>query len=117
MKNRLVSAAVIASLAWIPLSMHVANSIYCYPGDPPDVYQACLAYNGGINQQVNNQRQLQNIQNQIHDVQAQINAYYALIASLNKQIEAEQALIAQTKAKIADLDRQIRFKQIGRAHV
>ena len=111
MKSRLVSAAVIATLAWLPMSMRVAQSIYCYPGDPQDVYQACLAYNAGINQQVNNQYQLQNIQNKIHDVQAQINAYYALIASLNNQIAAQQALIAQTKQKIIDLDRQIRFKQ------
>jgi murein DD-endopeptidase MepM/ murein hydrolase activator NlpD len=89
----------------------VATAIYCYPGDPPDVYQACLAYNAGINQQVNNQQQLQNIQNKIHDVQAQINAYYALIQSLNNQIAAQQALIAQTKEKIVQLDRQIRFSQ------
>ena len=111
MKSRLVSAAVIATLAWLPMSTRVAQSIYCYPGDPQDVYQACLAYNAGINQQVNNQYQLQNIQNKIHDVQLQINAYYALILSLNKQIADQQALIAQTKQKIIDLDRQIRFKQ------
>ncbi len=110
MKSRIIAALVIASLAALPGSPRVANAIYCYPGDPPDVYQACLAYNAGINQQVNNQRQLQNIQNQIHDVQAQINAYYALISSLNKQIAAEQALIAQTRAKILQIDRQIRFK-------
>ena len=111
MKSRIIAAITIASLAWLPASSRVATAIYCYPGDPPDVYQACLAYNAGINQQVNNQRQLQNIQNQIHDVQAQINAYYAYIASLNNQIAAEQALIAQTKAKILEIDRQIRFKQ------
>jgi murein DD-endopeptidase MepM/ murein hydrolase activator NlpD len=111
MKSRIIAAVTIASLAWLPASSRVATAIYCYPGDPPDVYQACLAYNAGINQQVNNQRQLQNIQNQIHDAQAQINAYYALIASLNKQIDAEQALIAQTKAKIIEIDRQVRFKQ------
>jgi len=111
MKSRIIAAITIASLAWLPASSRVATAIYCYPGDPPDVYQACLAYNAGINQQVNNQRQLQNIQNQIHDVQAQINAYYALIASLNKQIASEQALIAQTRAKILEIDRQIRFKQ------
>jgi murein DD-endopeptidase MepM/ murein hydrolase activator NlpD len=111
MKSRIIAAITIASLAWLPASSRVATAIYCYPGDPPDVYQACLAYNAGINQQVNNQQQLQNIQNKIHDVQAQINAYYALIANLNKQIEAQQALIAQTKAKIVELDRQVRFKQ------
>lgn len=111
MKSRIIAAVTIASLAWLPASSRVATAIYCYPGDPPDVYQACLAYNAGINQQVNNQRQLQNIQNQIHDVQAQINAYYALIQSLNNQIAAQQALIAQTKAKIVQIDRQIRFKE------
>ena len=111
MKFRIIAAITIASLAWLPASSRVATAIYCYPGDPPDVYQACVAYNAGINQQVNNQRQLQNIQNQIHDVQAQINALYALIQSLNNQIAAQQALIGQTKAKIVQLDRQIRFKQ------
>ena len=111
MKSRIIAAITIASLAWLPASSRVATAIYCYPGDPPDVYQACLAYNAGINQQVNNQRQLQNIQNQIHDVQAQINALYALIQNLNNQIAAQQALIAQTKDKIFQLDRQIRFKQ------
>ena len=111
MKSRIIAAIAIASMAWLPASSRVATAIYCYPGDPPDVYQACLAYNGGINQQVNNQRQLQNIQNQIHDVQAQINALYALVQSLNNQIAAQQALIAQTKAKIVQLDRDIRFKQ------
>ena len=111
MKSRIIAAITIASLAWLPASSRVATAIYCYPGDPPDVYQACVAYNAGINQQVTNQRQLQNIQNQIHDVQAQINALYALIQSLNNQIAAQQALIGQTKAKIVQLDRQIRFKQ------
>ena len=111
MKSRIIAAITIASLAWLPASSRVATAIYCYPGDPPDVYQACVAYNAGINQQVNNQRQLQNIQNQIHDVQAQINALYALVQSLNNQIAAQQALIAQTKAKIVQLDRDIRFKQ------
>jgi murein DD-endopeptidase MepM/ murein hydrolase activator NlpD len=111
MKSRILAAITIASLAWLPASSRVATAIYCYPGDPPDVYQACLAYNAGINQQVNNQQQLQNIQNKIHDVQAQINAYYALIQSLSNQIVAQQALIAQTKDKIVQLDRQIRFSQ------
>jgi murein DD-endopeptidase MepM/ murein hydrolase activator NlpD len=111
MKSRIIAAIAIASLAWLPASSRVATAIYCYPGDPPDVYQACLAYNAGINQQVSNQQQLQNIQNQIHNVQAQINALYAYISNLNKQIAAQQALIAQTKAKIVELDRQVRFKQ------
>ncbi|HET7465942.1 MAG TPA: peptidoglycan DD-metalloendopeptidase family protein [Candidatus Dormibacteraeota bacterium] len=111
MKSRIIAAAVIASLAAIPGSSQVANAIYCYPGDPPDVYQACLAYNAGINQQVSNQQQLQNIYYKIQDVQKQINALYALIANLNNQIAAQEALIAQTKARILDLDRQIRFKQ------
>ena len=111
MKSRILAAITIASLAWLPASSRVATAIYCYPGDPPDVYQACLAYNAGINQQVNNQQQLQNIQNKIHDVQLQINATYALIQSINNQIAAQQLLIAQTKEKILELDRQIRLKQ------
>src|SRR5579872_2674685 len=111
MKARLVLASLLAASLWAPLSMNVATGIYCYPGDPPAVYQACLAYNAGIQQQVSNQRLLQNIQNQIHDAQAQINALYALISQLNNQIAAQQALIAQTKATIEAVDRQIRFKE------
>jgi len=107
---RVVTAAVLAMVIWAPLSNQVTNAIYCYPGDPPDVYQACLKYNAGISQQVSNQQQLQNIQRQIQNVQAQINATYQLINQLNAQIAAQKALIAQTKARIADLDRQIRFK-------
>ena len=94
---------------WIPLSMQSTQAIYCYPGDPPAVYQACLNYNQGIGQQVNNQQQLMNIQSKISDTQAQINAIYALISSLNAQIAAQQKLIAQTQAAIDDLNRQIRF--------
>ena len=111
MKSRIIAAITIASLAWLPGTSRVAAGIYCYPGDPPDVYQACLAYNAGINQQVNNQQQLQDIQNKIHNVEYQINAIYALISNLNNQIAAQQALIAQTKAQIELIDRQIRFKQ------
>src|SRR5229473_227439 len=96
---------------WIPLSMQTSVAIYCYPGDPPEVYQACLAYNQGIGQQVNNQQQLQNIQNQISNTQAQINAIYALISSLNAQIAAQKDLIAKTQTAIDDLDRQIRFSE------
>ena len=110
-KARLVIAVVLATSFWAPMSVNVVNAIYCYPGDPTDVYQACLAYNKGIQQQVSNQQQLQNIQHQIKDVQAQINNLYALINRLKSQIAAQEALIQQTKAKIADLDRQIRFKQ------
>src|SRR6185312_12453563 len=107
---RLLIAAVVATLTWFPMSTQVTNAIYCYPGDPPDVYQACLKYNQGINQQVSNQQQLQNITRQINDAQAQINALYQLITSLTNQITQQQQLIAQTKAKIDDLNRQIRFK-------
>jgi murein DD-endopeptidase MepM/ murein hydrolase activator NlpD len=73
------------------------------------VYQACLAYNAGIGQQVNNQNQLNSIQSQINDTVAQINAIDALIASLKHQIDAQRALIVQTQAAIDDLNRQIRF--------
>ena len=106
-----VAAVVTATALWIPLSLQTSVAIYCYPGDPPDVYQACVAYNQGIGQQVNNQQQLQNIQGKISDTQAQINAIYALISSLNNQIAAQKELIAKTQASIDDLDRQIRFME------
>ena len=109
--RRIVAALITATVMWIPLSMQTSVAIYCYPGDPPEVYQACLAYNQGIGQQVNNQQQLQNIQNQISNTQAQINAIYALISSLNAQIAAQKDLIAKTQAAIDDLDRQIRFSE------
>jgi murein DD-endopeptidase MepM/ murein hydrolase activator NlpD len=109
MRKRLLAALAIASLAAIPLSVQPVAAIYCYPGDPPAVYQACLAYNGGIGQQVNNENQLQNIQANINNVLTQINAIDTLIANLKNQIAAQQALIAQTQAAIDDLNRQIRF--------
>ena len=89
--------------------MSTAKALYCYPGDPPAVYQACLAYNGGIGQQVNNENQLLSIQSQISNALAQINALDSLIADLNRQIIAQQALIAQTKATIDDLNMKIRL--------
>jgi len=100
--RRLVAAVITATVCWIPLSMQSTQAIYCYPGDPPAVYQACLNYNQGIGLQVNNQQQLMNIQNKIADTQARINAIYALIASLNAQISAQQKLIAN-QAAIDDL--------------
>jgi murein DD-endopeptidase MepM/ murein hydrolase activator NlpD len=109
MRSRLLAALALASLAAFPLSVQPVAAIYCYPGDPPAVYQACLAYNGGIGQQVNNQNQLQNIQANINSAVTQINAIDTLIANLKNQIAAQQALIAQTQAAIDDLNRQIRF--------
>jgi murein DD-endopeptidase MepM/ murein hydrolase activator NlpD len=109
--RRLTSAVIIATLMWIPLSLRTSVAIYCYPGDPPDVYQACLAYNNGIGQQVNNEQQLENIQAKITDTQARINAIYALISTLNAQIAAQKDLIAKTQASIDELDRQIRFTE------
>jgi len=107
--RRWYAAVVIASLLWIPTLTQTASAIYCYRGDPPAVYQACLAYNQGIGAQVSNQKQLQNIHNQIKNVQAQIDAIYALVTSLNTQIAAQQKLIAQTQASILALDRKIRL--------
>jgi murein DD-endopeptidase MepM/ murein hydrolase activator NlpD len=104
-----VAAVAIAALAAIPLSVQPAAALYCYPGDPPAVYQACVAYDGGIGQQVNNQNQLQNIQSKINSVLLQINAIDTLINNLKNQIAAQQALIAQTQAAIDALNRQIRF--------
>jgi hypothetical protein len=65
--RRLTSAAIIATLLWIPLSMRTSVAIYCYPGDPPEVYQACVNYNNGIGQQVTNEQQLESIQAKITD--------------------------------------------------
>jgi murein DD-endopeptidase MepM/ murein hydrolase activator NlpD len=107
--RRFSAAVVIASLLWIPTITQTATAIYCYSGDPPAVYAACLAYNQGIGAQVSNQRQLQNIQHQIRNVQGQIDALYGLIKTLNDQIAAQQKLIAQTQAAILDLDRRIRL--------
>jgi murein DD-endopeptidase MepM/ murein hydrolase activator NlpD len=107
--RRFYAAVVIACLLWIPSLTQTATAIYCYKGDPPAVYAACLAYNQGIGAQVANQRQLQNIQHQIKNVQAQIDALYGLIQTLNTQIGAQQKLIAQTQASILDLDRRIRL--------
>ena len=109
LKARLLLAATLATMAWVPMSVHTASAIYCYPGDPPAVYNACVAYNSGIGQQVNNQYQLNNIQSQINDAIAQINALDALIASLKNQITAQQALIDQTQKAIDDLSAKIRF--------
>ena len=109
MKSRFVAALALAGLVAIPLSAQPVAAIYCYSGDPPAVYQACVAYNGGIGQQVNNQNQLQNIQSKINSVLLQINAIDTLINNLKNQIAAQQALIAQTQAAIDDLNKQLRF--------
>src|SRR6266849_3705199 len=118
---RLSVAALLATLAWLPQSVQNTTAIYCYPGDPPAVYNACVAYNGGIGQQVNNQNQLNNIQAQINNAIAQINAIDALIASLKNQIAAQRALIAQTQAAIDEISRKIRFGEASlirlKAHV
>jgi len=121
LKARLAAAAVIASILALPMSVKPASAIYCYPGDPPAVYQACLAYNAGIGQQVNNQNQLDSIQAQIGNVIQQMNALNAMIVSLNNQIAAQIALVQQTQAAIDDLNRQIRFSEAAlvreKAHV
>src|SRR5487761_503645 len=109
MRVRFFAALAIATLSWVPLSVQPVSAIYCYSGDPPAVYQACLAYNGGIGQQVNNQNQLQSIQSHINNAVYQINAIDTLISNLKHQIAAQQALITQTQSAIDDLNRQIRF--------
>ncbi len=109
MKRRFTLAAFVAALAWFPQSAQNVSAVYCYPGDPPAVYQACLVYNQGIGQQVNNQNQLNTIQHQITDTIAQINAIDAMIGSLNRQIAAQKALIQQTQQAIDELSRKIRF--------
>jgi len=118
---RLMIATLLASAAWFPATTQETQAVYCYPGDPPDVYQACLAYNKGIGLQVNNQRQLQSIRNQIHSTTAEINAIDSMISSLQHQIAAQQALINKTQAAIDAISRQIRFGQVSlielQAHV
>jgi murein DD-endopeptidase MepM/ murein hydrolase activator NlpD len=109
LKLRIFAALAIAAMSWFPQTVQTVSAIYCYPGDPPSVYQACLAYNNGISQQVANQNELQRIQNNIANVEAQMNAIGALINNLNRQIADQQALIAQTQATIDDLNKQIRF--------
>src|SRR5437660_10647499 len=111
MRARVMLAAVLATLAWVPQSVQNVSAIYCYAGDPPAVYQACVAYNQGIGQQVNNQNQLNNIQAQISGTIAQINQIDAMIASLHNQIAAQRALIAQTQAAIDALSPKIRLGQ------
>ena len=108
-KARYLVAAILATLVWFPQSVQVTQAIYCYPGDPPAVYQACRDYNAGIGQQVHNQKQLQSIRKQIKSTVAQINALDEMIGSLKNQIEAQQALIVKTQAAIDQLSRQIRF--------
>jgi murein DD-endopeptidase MepM/ murein hydrolase activator NlpD len=105
-----IAAAVATALAlWVPSSVHIASAVYCFPGDPPAVYQACVAYNQGIGQQVANQQQLQNIQASISGAEAQMNALSVLMNSLRSQITGQMALIAQTQASIDDLNRKIRL--------
>jgi len=112
MRARLAAAAILASVFWLPGSVSNVAALYCYPGDPPAVYQSCLAYNQGIGQQVNNENQLLSIQRQINGAVAQIYAIDQLISNLNQQVAAQQRLIAQTQATIDDLNRQIRFGDV-----
>src|SRR5258708_9481220 len=93
---RIFAAFAIATLSWVPLSVQPVSALYCYPGDPPAVYQACLAYSAGIGQQVNNQNHLQNIQGKINSVVGQINAIDTLIGKLNSQIASHPARAAHT---------------------
>ncbi len=111
MRYRIAAATLIAALLWGPATARNASAIYCYPGDPPEVYQACVEYNRGIGQQVQSEKQMVAILRKLHGTEAQINAIYGIITSLQKQIAAQNALIAQTQAKIDDLDRQIRFAE------
>ena len=121
MKARLTAAAMLASLLWFPHTITALSSIYCYSGDPPAVYQACLAYNAGIQQQVDNQIQLDNIESNIKDTVGQMTAIETLITNVKRQIQSQQQLIAQTQATIDDLNRKIRFGEANvlrlRAHV
>src|SRR5256886_14308213 len=106
MRARVMLAAVLATLAWVPQTVQNVSAIYCYPGDPPAVYQACVAYNSGIGQQVHNQNQLKSIQSQITNTVAQINAIDQMIAGLKDQIAGQGAMISGTQARIADVGRE-----------
>jgi murein DD-endopeptidase MepM/ murein hydrolase activator NlpD len=109
--KRVLTAVFTAIVVWIPLSMQVSQAIYCYPGDPPDVYQACVNYNSGIGQQVTSEQQMVAVLHKISTAEGQINALLVIIKNLNAQIAAQQALIAKTQAAIDDLDRKIRFTE------
>jgi len=109
--RRLLAAVITASVVWIPGSLQTAHAIYCYPGDPPDVYQACLNYNAGIGQQVNSEEQMVAVLHKISSTEGQINAIILIIKSLDAQIEAQQALIDKTQAAIDVLDRKIRYTE------
>src|SRR5712691_2689064 len=109
--RRLIAAVIAATVIWIPLSLHTAVAIYCYPGDPPDVYAACVAYNQGIGQQVTSEQQMVDVLHKISTAEGQINALIGIINSLNAQITAQKDLIAKTQAAIDELDRKIRFTE------
>jgi murein DD-endopeptidase MepM/ murein hydrolase activator NlpD len=109
LKTRVFAALTIATLGWVPQPVQTVSALYCYPGDPPAVYKACVEYSQGIGQQVNNQNQLQNIQTRINDQMNQIFAISQMIDSLNNQIAAQKALIAQTQEHIDSINREIRF--------
>jgi murein DD-endopeptidase MepM/ murein hydrolase activator NlpD len=91
--------------------MQASVAIYCYPGDPPDVYQACLNYNQGIGQQVTSEQQMLDVLHKIDSAEGQINALIGIINSLKAQIDAQKDLIAKTQAAIDELDRKIRFTE------
>jgi murein DD-endopeptidase MepM/ murein hydrolase activator NlpD len=99
----------IALLLSVPNAIRNASALYCFPGDPPAVYQACLAYNNGIGQQVSNEQQLLNIQASISNVEEAMNQLSAYMNYLGNQISGQKALIAQTQASIDDLNRRIRL--------
>src|ERR1700737_1292840 len=92
-KTRISAALAIATLSWIPQPAQNVSALYCYPGDPPAVYKACVESSQGTG----------------HGVVNQIYAISAMINSLNQQIAAQKALIAQTQAQIDDINREIRF--------
>ena len=109
--KRILAAIITATVLWIPLSMQVSQAIYCYPGDPPDVYQACVNYNAGIGQQVNSEQQMIAVLHKSSTAEGQINALLVIIRNLDAQIAAQKALIAKTQAAIDDIDRKIRFTE------
>jgi murein DD-endopeptidase MepM/ murein hydrolase activator NlpD len=109
LKTRVFAALAIATLMWVPQPVQTVSALYCYPGDPPAVYKACIEYGQGIGQQVNNETKLQNILDRYNDGLNRMFAISQMIDSLNNQIAAQQALIAQTQLTIDGINREIRF--------
>jgi murein DD-endopeptidase MepM/ murein hydrolase activator NlpD len=86
------------------LEAQPARALTCSPSD-----FICQELQAAQNSQAAAQAQLQNIQNQIQDVQQKSHQIALLIKQIEGQITTQQKAIVATQARIAELDRQIRF--------